>query len=104
MIVGALVFFIVALALIICGIAIWNGKTNLIHDYHRENVKDLKNYGIAMGKAILGMGSFGLCAAILFLFGENLVWIAAGIFVFGIASMMIVIYFIQKKYNGGMFG
>lgn len=100
----ALIFFLPSLALIISGIAVWRGKTSLIHAYHRNNVTDLKNYGVAMGKAILGMGVFGLCGSVVLLFGESLLWIGLGLFVFGIVSMMVVICFIQKKYNGGLFG
>lgn len=99
----AIIFYFAALALIICGIAIWNGKTNLIHDYHRGNVTDFKNYGKAMGKAISGMGVFAFISASVSLAREELEALCTGIFVIGIISMMVVIYFIQKKYNGGMF-
>ncbi|MCL2774820.1 MAG: hypothetical protein FWD71_15955 [Oscillospiraceae bacterium] len=103
MIAFALIYYPIAIILIICGIAIWNGKTGLIHEYHRKNVTDFKSYGKAMGKAISGMGVFTFLSASLSLLGEKLLWLCIGIFLIGIILMMIIIYFIQKKYNGGMF-
>ena len=104
MLIFAITFYLIGLILLIFGIAIWSGKTGLIHDYHRKNVTDHKNYGKAMGKAVFGMGvSACICATLSFL-GEDWIWLSVGTFLIGFVVMFIVAYFIQKKYNGGMFG
>ena len=99
----AITFYLVGLLLLVLGIAIWNGKTELLHDYHRRNVTDHKNYGKAMGKAVSGMGISACLGATLSFLGEEWLWLSIGVFFVGFMAMFVVAYFIQKKYNGGMF-
>ena len=105
MIFFAIVFYLVGVLLIIVGGAIWKGKTGLIHEYHRRNVTDHRNYGRAMGKVIGGMGlSSCLCATLSF-FGEAETGMIIGTIVFfiGFIVMFVCAIFVQRKYNGGMF-
>ena len=103
MIIFAIVFYVVGLLLLICGVAIFRGKTWLIHDYHRANVTDHENYGKAMGKAIGGMGLSACLSATLSFLGEAYVWLCMGAFLVGFVAMFILIIIAQRKYNGGMF-
>jgi maltodextrin utilization protein YvdJ len=103
MLIYTITFYIVGLLLLIAGIAIWNGKTGLIHYYHRQNVKDHKGYGKAMGIAISGMGISACLAATLSFLGEDWIWLSTGVFLVGFTVMFIIVVFVQKRYNGGMF-
>ena len=84
---------------------IYNGKTELIHDYHQTNVKDKEAYGKGFGKAL------GVIAAGIFLSGivgllgdSNTIAIAAVIVLFaGLFAGLWCIYRVQKKYNSGIF-
>ena len=103
MIFYAITFYACGALLLAAGIAIWFGKTGLIHYYHRQNVTDLKNYGKRMGSAISGMGISACLSATVSLFGERLLNVSIGIFFIGFTAMFIWVWFIQRKYNGGMF-
>ena len=84
---------------------IYNGKTELIHDYHQTNVKDKEAYGKGFGKAL------GVIAAGIFLSGivgllgdSDTIAMAAVIVLFaGLFAGLFCIYKLQKKYNSGIF-
>jgi hypothetical protein len=103
MIFFAITFYTVGLVILGFGIAIWCGKTGFIHYYHRQNVTDHKNYGKAMGKAISGMGISSCLSATISFLGEEWIGFSIGVFFIGFLAMFVVVYFIQRKYNGGMF-
>ena len=44
--------FLVVLLIVVIGVAIYQGKTNLIHDYHQTNVTDKSAYGKSFGKTM----------------------------------------------------
>ena len=103
MIFYAIIFYICGAILLAAGIAIWFGKTGLIHYYHRQNVTDHKGYGRSMGVAISGMGISCVLSATIALFGEHLIGISIGVFFIGFSAMFILAWIFQRKYNGGMF-
>ena len=103
MIIFAVTFYIVGALLLAAGIAVYKGKTVIIHYYHRKNATDHKNYGIAMGKAISAMGLSACVAATLSFFGEAFSMVGTVVFLIVMAAAMVKVYFIQKKYNGSMF-
>ena len=103
MVVFAVTFYVVGALLLAAGIAVYKGKTAIIHYYHRKNVTDNKNYGIAMGKAISAMGLSACVAATLSYFGEAFLMVGTIVFLVVMAAAMVKVYFIQKKYNGSMF-
>ena len=103
MIFYAIVFYVCGALLLAAGIAIWFGKTGLIHYYHRQNVTDNKGYGKGMGVAISGMGVSSCLSATVSFLGEDWIGFSIGIFIVGFAIMFILAWFIQRKYNGGMF-
>ena len=56
-----------------------------------------------MGKSVFIMG-ISLCAgATIPILAEELLWLGIIVFLFGLVAMLIRMYFVQKKYNGGMF-
>lgn len=93
---GAAVFTVVA-------VLIYNGKTDLIHDYHQTKVTDKIGYGKAFGKT-MGMiaGAMSL-SGVISLFGESAMWVAVAVLLIGLAAGFVCMLFVQKKYNGGIF-
>lgn len=98
----------VAIIMLVLSFAIYKGKTGLIHDYHRTNVKaeDKFAYGKAMGKALAVVSVPILISGIIALFGSSdaVILTAVAVMFAGIIIGFICIYKVQKKYNGGMFG
>ena len=105
MLLYSIIMFIVGV--IFCGlaIAIYRGKTDLIHDYHQTKVTDSAAYGRAFGKAMLVISGAMLLSGIISLFGDSktvgLISVAA-LFV-GLIIGIICIITVQKKYNNGIF-
>lgn len=99
------IFGIVAVSLTASGIAVLNGKTDIIHEYHCKNVSDLKNYGKAMGKALIGMGAgSAIAVAVAAIWRTSIaIIIASVIFAVTMLAAFMVVEAIEKKYNGGMY-
>ena len=103
MLVYAILMFVLAIIFVVIAALIYNGKTNLIHDYHQTNVTDQKGYGKAFGKAMAVIaGAMALSGAVS-LFGESAMGIAVTVLMVGLIAGLIAIFRVQKKYNGGMF-
>lgn len=105
MYVYSVIMILVAVLFAVVAIAIYRGKTELIHDYHQTKVKDKAAYGRAFGKAMAVIAAGMLSSGIAGLFGESdtlaavsLVLLALGL-VIGIGCILAV----QKKYNNGLF-
>ena len=105
MILYSVIMFLAAAPMITISIAIYRGKTSLIHDYHQTKVTDKAAYGKAFGKAMLVISMALLLSSIIGLFGDTeimatiaLAVLFVGLFV-GIAGIVAV----QKKYNKGVF-
>ena len=94
--------FIVAVIFIGMGIAIYQGKTDLIHDYHQTKVTDKSAYGKAFGKAMLVIATGLLLSGVIGLF-ENLAMLAVAILMIGLIIGIVCIFAVQKKYNNGLF-
>ena len=94
MIIFAVSFYIVGSLLLAAGIAVYIGKTVIIHYYHRKNVTDHKNYGIAMGKAISAMGLSACVAASLSFFGDAFLMVGTIVFLVVMTVAMVKVYFI----------
>ena len=86
-------------------IAIYQGKTNLIHDYHQTKVTDKAAYGKAFGKAMLVVSISLLLSGIIGLFGasEVMAMIAVAVLFVGLFVGIAGIIAVQKKYNNGVF-
>ena len=94
--------FLVAVLFTILGIAIYKGKTDLIHDYHQTKVTNKSAYGKAFGKAMLLIATVMLLSGIIGLF-EKLLILAVAILIIGFVLGIGCIVAVQKKYNKGVF-
>ena len=88
MLLYSIIMFVAGLLFVGLSIAIYKGKTNLIHDYHQTNVTDKSAYGKAFGKTLLVIAIAMIAVTVLFI----------GLFI-GIALIAAV----QEKYNKGIF-
>ena len=105
MILYSIIMFLVAALLGAISIAIYRGKTNLIHDYHQTKVTDKSAYGKAFGKAMFVVSMAMLLSGIISLFGnsEKIAMIAVAVLFIGLIVGIICIIVVQKKYNNGIF-
>ncbi len=94
--------FLVAVLFTVLGIAIYKGKTDLIHDYHQTRVTNKSAYGKAFGKAMLVIATVMLLSGIIGLF-KNLLMLAVAILIIGLVVGIGCIVAVQKKYNKGVF-
>ncbi len=105
MLLYSIIMFLVAALFYALGIAIYKGKTDLIHDYHQTKVKDKAAYGKAFGRAMLATATAPLLSGILGLFGNTAPFAAIAVCVLflGLAIGIFCIAMVQKKYNNGIF-
>ena len=102
MLLYSIIMFLVAALFTVLGIAIYKGKTDLIHDYHQTKVTDKSAYGKAFGKAMLLIATVMLLSGIIGLF-EKLLILAVAILIIGFVLGIGCIVAVQKKYNKGVF-
>ena len=102
MLLYSVIMFLISALFAVLGVAIYNGRTDLIHDYHQTKVTDKTAYGKAFGKAMLVIAAAMLLSDIIGLF-ENLVVIAVAILMVGLAIGIGCIVAVQIKYNNGLF-
>ena len=102
MLVYSIIMFLVSALFMLLGIAIYKGKTDLIHDYHQTKVTDKSAYGKAFGKAMLLIATVMLLSSIIGLF-EKLLILAVAILIIGFVLGIGCIVAVQKKYNKGVF-
>ena len=98
----SIIMFLVAVLFTVLGIAIYKGKTDLIHDYHQTKVTNKSAYGKAFGKAMLVIATVMLLSGIIGLF-KNLLVLAVAILIIGLVVGIGCIVAVQKKYNKGVF-
>lgn len=100
----SLIMFAVAALVTAVGLAVYRGKTDLIHDYHQDNVSEdnRKSYGKAFGKALFVLGASLIASGLAALLSDSAM-IPVVILLIGIAVTGIMIISVQKKYNGGIF-
>ena len=103
MILYAIIMFVVAAIFGIVAGQIYQGKTDLIHDYHQTKVKDKAGYGKAFGKAMAVIAVAMALSGVVSLFGETASKIAVVVLAVGLIAGIVAIIRVQKKYNGGMF-
>ena len=102
MLLYSIIMFLVAALFTVLGIAIYKGKTDLIHDYHQTKVTNKSAYGKAFGKAMLLIATVMLLSGIIGLF-KNLLMLAVAILIIGLVVGIGCIVAVQKKYNKGVF-
>ena len=105
MLLYSVMMFLTAALFILLSIAIYKGKTNLIHSYHQTKVTDKSAYGKAFGKAFFGVAMAPLASGIVGLLGDSevIAIIAVAVLMIGIGIGIGFIVAVQKKYNKGVF-
>ena len=105
MITYSIIMFLTAVLFAVLGVAIYRGKTNLIHDYHQTNVTDKSAYGKSFGKAMFVISTALLLSGTVNLLGnsEKNALIAVAVLIVGLTIGFICIFCVQKKYNNGIF-
>ena len=101
----SIIMFVVGLLFVGLSIAIYKGKTNLIHDYHQTNVTNKAAYGKAFGKAMLVIAIAMLFSGIVSLLDDSEITaiIAVAVLIIGLIIGFVCIAAVQKKYNNGVF-
>ena len=97
----SIILFIVSVFFCILGIAVYKGRTDLIHEYHQTNVLDKSAYGKAMGKSLLVFSITLLTSGIVDLFGKTngISFISIIILFVGLIIGSICIIKTQIKFN-----
>ena len=105
MILYSVIMFLAAAPMITISIAIYRGKTSLIHDYHQTKVTDKAAYGKAFGKTMLVISMALLLSGVIGLFGDTeiMATIALAVLFVGLFIGIAGIVAVQKKYNKGVF-
>ena len=105
MVLYSIFMFLAAIPMIIISIAIYQGKTNLINDYHQTKVTDKAKYGKAFGKAMFALSTALLLSGIISLFGNSEVISITSVAVLFIGLFIGIAWIIavQIKYNKGVF-
>ena len=98
----SIIMFLVAAIFAGMGIAIYRGKTDLIHDYHQTKVTDKSAYGKAFGKAMFVIAIALLLSGIIDLL-DNLSVLAVVVLIIGLCVGIGCIVAVQRKYNKGVF-
>ena len=105
MVLYSIIMIATAMLFAALSVAIYKGKTDLIHDYHQTKVKDKAAYGKAFGKALSVFSAAMLLSGIVGLFGDSsvIVAIAMAVLFVGIGVGIGCIIVVQRKYNKGIF-
>ena len=96
----SVIMFACAVLFGVFAVLIYRGKTDLIHDYHQENVKDKAAYGKAFGKTMAVLAASMALSGITALLS---IGAAIAVLFAGFAVSFALMYRVQKKYNGGVF-
>ena len=105
MLVYSIIMFLAAALLLAFSIAIYKGRTNLIHDYHQKKVTDKPAYGRAFGKALAVVALAPLVSGLIGLFAASrpLRLIAVAALIVCLCAGVGCLVAVQKKYNKGVF-
>ena len=100
----SVITFLTATLLTGFGIAIYKGKTDLIHAHHQTQVTDRESYGKAFAKALFVIASTLLFSGIIGLLGysDRYAIFAVATLIAGICIGIGCIVAVQKKYNKGI--
>ncbi len=101
MIIYSVIMYAVGILMVIIGILVYKGKTELIHSYHQRKVKDKKAYAKAMGKVLLGISLPLFVSGTVGLFTASA--LPTVILLVGLAVALVPLFLVQNKYNGGLF-
>ena len=101
MVLYSIILLTVSVLFFFLGMSIYRGNTDLIHDYHQTRVKDKVAYGKAFGKAMFIMAASMAASGLLALVTDS--FLPVLVLFLGLATGIIQIILVQKKYNNGVF-
>ena len=101
----SMIMFLTGVLFVGLSIAIYKGKTDLIHDYHQTKVTNKAAYGKAFGKALFVVSAAPLLSGIIGLIGDSdvIAMSAVVVLIIGIIAGIGCIVAVQMKYNKGVF-
>ncbi len=85
------------------GVAVYRGRTDLIHSYHQTQVKDKAAYGKAFGKTLFVFAAAMLLSGVIALLDTTAAGNAVAVLLCGLVIGTVYIVAVQRKYNGGVF-
>ena len=107
MILFSVILFAAAILLLSVGAAVYRGRTDLIHDYHQQNVKEEQRpaYGRAIAAGLFSVGGTLIAGGVIGLFGDKGIWpkLSLTVLFIGLAVSIAIFVRAQKKYNNGIF-
>ena len=92
----SIIMFITSAIFLGLGIAVYRGRTDLIHDYHQTKVTDRAAYGKAFGKALLVIAGTMLLSGIIGL-AESFAVLATAVLVIGLCIGIVCIVLCRKS-------
>ena len=93
----SIIMFLTAVLFGMLGVAIYLGKTNLIHDYHQTNVTDKSAYGKSFGKAMFVISMALLLSGTVSLLGDSEKVTSVAVLIVGLIIGFICIFCVQKN-------
>lgn len=105
MIVYSIIMFTVAIAFAVFAMLISKGNTNLINCYHEDRTPDKFMYCKKISQALWNMAATLIASGVVSLLGETdgIVLFALGVLIVGIIGGLSRLFYVQKKYGGGVF-
>lgn len=102
MLLYAIIMFFAGALVAGLGLAIYRGKTDLIHSYHQTKVTDPAAYGKAFGKAMFVIAAAMVLSGLIGLVDRTSL-LAVTVLMVGLAVGIGCIIAVQRKYNQGIF-
>ena len=105
MIVYSIILFAAAIAFIVFAILISKGNTNLINCYHEDRTPDKMIYCKRISQALWIMATVLVPSGVIGLLGEkdSIALVAVSVLIVGIICGLSRLFYVQKKYGGGVF-
>ena len=98
----AIILFLVGALFAGLGLAIYRGKTDLIHSYHQTRVTDPAAYGKAFGKAMFVLAAALVLSGLIGLV-DRTSFLSVAVLMVGLAIGIGCIIAVQNRYNKGIF-
>jgi hypothetical protein len=102
MLLYAIIMFFAGALVAGLGLAIYRGKTDLIHSYHQTRVTDPAAYGKAFGKAMFVIAAAMVLSGLIGLVDQTS-FLSVAVLMVGLAIGIGCIIAVQRKYNQGIF-
>ena len=105
MIVYSIILFAAAIAFIVFAMLISKGNTNLINCYHEDRTPNKLMYCKKISQALWIMATVLTISGVIGLLGEtdSIALAAVGVLIVGIICGLSRLFYVQKKYGGGVF-